>query len=85
MVGESPLILWWIVVLIAGKKGMVKAVADVNGPEAAAGFVSDDSKITGFSHLHDSGKSASFTMNPTPTDNVGRNWWRKCFYYNSLE
>lgn len=37
--------------------GMAKAVADVkNRAENAAGFVSDDSEIIGFSHLHDSGK-----------------------------
>lgn len=36
---------------------MAKAVADVRGGEAAAGFVSDDSLIHGFSHLHDSGES----------------------------
>ncbi|RYP30698.1 hypothetical protein DL767_006114 [Monosporascus sp. MG133] len=36
--------------------GMAKAVADVNNhAENAAGFVSDDSHILGFSHLHDSG------------------------------
>lgn len=36
---------------------MAKPVADVNNhAESAAGFVSDESEITGFSHLHDSGK-----------------------------
>lgn len=35
---------------------MAKAVADVNNPdEKQGGFASDDSEITGFSHLHDSG------------------------------
>ena len=36
--------------------GMAKAVADVNNPEEKqGGFASDDSDITGFSHMHDSG------------------------------
>lgn len=35
---------------------MAKAVADVNNPEEKqGGFASDDSEITGFSHMHDSG------------------------------
>lgn len=35
-------------------------MADVdNWAEIAAGFVSDTSKVTGFSHLHDSGKYAT--------------------------
>jgi putative alpha-1,2-mannosidase len=35
---------------------MAKAVADTNSrAENAAGFVSDDNPITGFSHMHDSG------------------------------
>jgi len=35
---------------------MAKAVADVNNPEEKqGGFASDDSDITGFSHMHDSG------------------------------
>lgn len=35
---------------------MAKAVADVNDPdEKQGGFASDDSDITGFSHMHDSG------------------------------
>ena len=33
---------------------MAKAVADVNG-EDQGGFASDNSNITGFSHMHDSG------------------------------
>ena len=33
---------------------MAKAVADVSG-ENYAGFASDHSSITGFSHMHDSG------------------------------
>lgn len=35
-------------------KGMAKAVADVN-VEDQGGFASDDSNVTGFSHMHDSG------------------------------
>ncbi|KAH9219256.1 glycosyl hydrolase family 92-domain-containing protein [Leptodontidium sp. 2 PMI_412] len=36
--------------------GMAKAVADVNNPdEKQGGFASDNSDITGFSHMHDSG------------------------------
>lgn len=43
--------------------GMAKAVADVkNRAENAAGFVSDDSDIIGFSHLHDSGKQLNLKM-----------------------
>ena len=35
---------------------MAKAVADINNPdEKQGGFASDDSDITGFSHMHDSG------------------------------
>jgi hypothetical protein len=41
---------------------MAKAVADVRGGEAAAGFVSDDSPILGFSHLHDSGTYCKLTL-----------------------
>jgi len=38
------------------RRGMAKAVADVNNPEEKqGGFASDDSDITGFSHMHDSG------------------------------
>ena len=38
-------------------KGMAKPVADVRAPaENAAGYVSDDNPISGFSHMHDSGK-----------------------------
>lgn len=37
--------------------GMAKPVADThNNGEAAAGYVSDNSLIRGFSQLHDSGK-----------------------------
>ena len=46
--------------------GMAKAVADVNNPdEKQGGFASDNSDITGFSHMHDSGtggvRNASLT------------------------
>ena len=35
---------------------MAKAVADINNRnEKQGGFASDDSEITGFSHMHDSG------------------------------
>ena len=34
--------------------GMAKAVADVNG-QNTAGFSTDGSQVTGFSHMHDSG------------------------------
>jgi putative alpha-1,2-mannosidase len=35
---------------------MAKASADVNNPdEKQGGFASDNSDITGFSHMHDSG------------------------------
>lgn len=55
----------WLVIMrnsssrtrLMSRLGMAKAVADVkNRAENAAGFVSDDSEIIGFSHLHDSGK-----------------------------
>ncbi|CAK7216495.1 hypothetical protein SBRCBS47491_002849 [Sporothrix bragantina] len=47
--------------------GMAKAVADTNSPaENAAGFVSDNSKITGFSHMHDSGTGGSPSMGNFP-------------------
>ena len=34
---------------------MAKAFADTNGDELPGGYASDNSNITGFSHLHDSG------------------------------
>ena len=34
---------------------MAKAVADTNGGELQGGYASDDSNITGFSHMHVSG------------------------------
>ncbi|KAK8855770.1 alpha-1-2-mannosidase-like protein [Apiospora arundinis] len=47
--------------------GMAKAVADVdNWGEIAAGFVSDTSKVTGFSHLHDSGTGGSPSLGNFP-------------------
>jgi predicted alpha-1,2-mannosidase len=47
--------------------GMAKACADTNSPgENAAGFVSDDNPITGFSHLHDSGTGGSASMGNFP-------------------
>ncbi|KAK8111432.1 putative secreted glycosidase [Apiospora kogelbergensis] len=47
--------------------GMAKAVADVdNWAEIAAGFVSDTSKVTGFSHLHDSGTGGSPSLGNFP-------------------
>ncbi|KAH8666296.1 glycoside hydrolase family 92 protein [Xylariales sp. PMI_506] len=46
---------------------MAKAVADVdNKGENAAGFVSDSSLITGFSHLHDSGTGGSPSLGNFP-------------------
>ncbi|OTA98247.1 glycoside hydrolase family 92 protein [Hypoxylon sp. CI-4A] len=47
--------------------GMAKAVADVsNRGENAAGFVSDESDIQGFSHLHDSGTGGSSSLGNFP-------------------
>ncbi|KAI1502125.1 glycoside hydrolase family 92 protein [Biscogniauxia marginata] len=49
--------------------GMAKPVADVdNYAEIAAGFVSDDSRVQGFSHLHDSGSPSlgNFPLFPHP-------------------
>ncbi|KAI2610536.1 glycoside hydrolase family 92 protein [Hypoxylon sp. NC1633] len=47
--------------------GMAKAVADSNNnAEIAAGFVSDDSEIQGFSHLHDSGTGGSPSLGNFP-------------------
>ncbi|KAI1078141.1 glycoside hydrolase family 92 protein [Whalleya microplaca] len=47
--------------------GMAKAVADVsNRGEAAAGFVSDNSKVLGFSHLHDSGTGGNPSLGNFP-------------------
>ncbi len=47
--------------------GMAKAVADTNSAaENAAGFVSDTSQITGFSHMHDSGTGGSPSMGNFP-------------------
>ncbi|KAJ3572006.1 hypothetical protein NPX13_g5193 [Xylaria arbuscula] len=47
--------------------GMAKPVADTNNyGEAAAGFVSDDSLIVGFSQLHDSGTGGALSMGNFP-------------------
>jgi putative alpha-1,2-mannosidase len=46
---------------------MAKAVADVNNPgEKQGGFASDDSDITGFSHMHDSGTGGSPSLGNFP-------------------
>ncbi|OAA53614.1 glycoside hydrolase family 92 protein [Niveomyces insectorum RCEF 264] len=45
--------------------GMAKAVADVN-TELQGGFASDDSEITGFSHMHDSGTGGSPSLGNFP-------------------
>lgn len=45
-------------------KGMAKAVADVDNPdEKQGGFASDDSNITGFSHMHDDGTGGVCSRN----------------------
>ncbi|KAK4176832.1 family 92 putative glycoside hydrolase [Triangularia setosa] len=47
--------------------GMAKAVADTNShAENAAGFVSDNSEILGFSHMHDSGTGGQPSMGNFP-------------------
>jgi putative alpha-1,2-mannosidase len=47
--------------------GMAKAVADTNSPaENAAGYVSDNYSIVGFSHMHDSGTGGSPSMGQFP-------------------
>ncbi|KAK1759714.1 glycosyl hydrolase family 92-domain-containing protein [Echria macrotheca] len=47
--------------------GMAKAVADTRSPgENAAGFVSDDAPIIGFSHLHDSGTGGAASLGNFP-------------------
>lgn len=46
---------------------MAKAVADTNNPEEKqGGFASDDSEITGFSHMHDSGTGGSPSLGNFP-------------------
>jgi len=60
---------------------MAKAVADVNNPnEKQGGFASDNSDITGFSHMHDSGtggvKSASLMIRHTLTKYVVTISWK---------
>ena len=43
---------------------MAKAVADVDNPdEKQGGFASDDSNITGFSHMHDDGTGGVCSRN----------------------
>ncbi|KAK3945635.1 glycosyl hydrolase family 92-domain-containing protein [Diplogelasinospora grovesii] len=47
--------------------GMAKAVADTRSPaENAAGFVSDDAPILGFSHMHDSGTGGQPSLGNFP-------------------
>jgi hypothetical protein len=47
---------------------MAKAVADVNNPdEKQGGFASDNSDITGFSHMHDSGTGGVWNRSSTNT------------------
>ncbi|TVY40664.1 putative secreted glycosidase [Lachnellula occidentalis] len=47
--------------------GMAKAVADVDNPdEKQGGFASDDSNITGFSHMHDDGTGGSPSLGNFP-------------------
>lgn len=45
--------------------GMAKAVADVNG-ENQGGYASDNSNVTGFSHMHDSGTGGSPSLGNFP-------------------
>lgn len=46
---------------------MAKAVADTNNPnEKQGGFSTDDSDITGFSHMHDSGTGGSASLGNFP-------------------
>lgn len=50
---------------------MAKAVADVNG-DNEGGYASDNSNITGFSHMHDSGTGGVspfvFYHHPEPSE-----------------
>ncbi|KAJ9151165.1 Alpha-1,2-mannosidase-like protein [Pleurostoma richardsiae] len=47
--------------------GMAKAVADTLSPaENAAGYVSDDNKVLGFSHMHDSGTGGNPSLGNFP-------------------
>ena len=47
--------------------GMAKSVADVNSEgDKQGGFASDDSDITGFSHMHDSGTGGSPSLGNFP-------------------
>lgn len=45
--------------------GMAKAVADVNG-QNTAGFSTDGSNVTGFSHMHDSGTGGNPSLGKFP-------------------
>ncbi|TAQ91327.1 hypothetical protein B7494_g290 [Chlorociboria aeruginascens] len=45
--------------------GMAKAVADVNG-QNTAGFSTDESSVTGFSHMHDSGTGGNPSLGNFP-------------------
>lgn len=77
-VSGRNLAIWLVIMKISSSRkglmrwlGMAKAVADVkNRAENAAGFVSDDSEIIGFSHLHDSGKQFRFEGARKCTNNV---------------
>ncbi|CAG8971493.1 hypothetical protein HYALB_00002077 [Hymenoscyphus albidus] len=66
--------------------GMAKASADVNNPdEKQGGFASDNSDITGFSHMHDSGTGGSpslgnfpiFPQTGCPGDEINNCFWTK--------
>ncbi len=47
--------------------GMAKAVADTQSPaENAAGYVTDDNQILGFSHMHDSGTGGNPSLGNFP-------------------
>ncbi|KAF3760901.1 family 92 glycoside hydrolase [Cryphonectria parasitica EP155] len=46
--------------------GMAKAVADVDSDEAQGGYASDNSDITGFSQMHDSGTGGGFAKGNFP-------------------
>ncbi|KAK8065956.1 secreted glycosidase [Apiospora hydei] len=64
---KSTVLLIQATWILTDFSGMAKAVADVdNWGEIAAGFVSDSSKVTGFSHLHDSGTGGSPSLGNFP-------------------
>ncbi|EAW07007.1 glycoside hydrolase family 92 protein [Aspergillus clavatus NRRL 1] len=64
--------------------GMAKAVADTDG-ENQAGFASDTTVVTGFSHMHDSGTGGSpslgnfplFAQPSCPDDDLNRCVWQQ--------